>query len=106
MALDELIDSVTVYKTLPLYFHGEVFPFLGLYCLTVYLGLYVYDYEEYGEIFMLVVGVLALLQVLTCLCCFWSVHIRCFLSCRKVICLNFYLYFLVVHNYNYDILFS
>ncbi|XKL67641.1 hypothetical protein PGB90_003132 [Kerria lacca] len=84
MAIDELVDSITIYKTLPLYFHGEVFPFLGLYIITVYFGIYVYDYEEYGEIFMLLIAVLAVLQVLACLCCFWSVHIRCFLSCRKV----------------------
>ena len=86
MAIDELVDSVTIYKALPLYFHGGIFPFVACYVVTIYFGLYVYDYEQHGEIFMLIISVLALLQVLACLCCFWSVHVRCFLSCKKVNC--------------------
>ncbi|XP_065199727.1 endoplasmic reticulum transmembrane helix translocase [Planococcus citri] len=84
MAIDELVDTVTIYKNLPLYFHGGIFPFVGSYILALYFGIHVYDYEKYGEIFLLIVAILAALQVFACLCCFWSVHIRCFLSCRKV----------------------
>ncbi|KAL1457946.1 hypothetical protein WDU94_008126 [Cyamophila willieti] len=84
LTVDELVDRVSLYRTIPAYFHGTVLPFVILYCAWAYYWVYVEGYEEYAEEGFIGFGVIGVLQVLSVLCCYWSVHIRCFLSCQKV----------------------
>lgn len=82
--VDELVQSVTLYNSSPLLFHGYVGPFVILYCIWLYVWTFNYGVSEYFEAGMIAVAVIGILQILTCLFCHWSVHIRCWLSCKKV----------------------
>lgn len=88
--IDDLVERVSLYRTIPAYLHGTVFPFVILYSGWAYFWLIVQGYEVYAEEGFLGFGVIGVLQVLSVLCCYWSVHIRCFLSCKKVRCFPFF----------------
>ncbi|KAI5703947.1 hypothetical protein M8J75_000336 [Diaphorina citri] len=81
--IDDLVQRVSLYRTIPAYLHGTVFPFVILYGSWAYFWFIVQGYEEYAEEGFLGFGVIGVLQILSVLCCYWSVHIRCFLSCKK-----------------------
>ncbi|CAH2066263.1 unnamed protein product, partial [Iphiclides podalirius] len=49
-----------------------------------YFWVVVYGFEENFEAGFVTVAVVAVIQILICLCCYWSVHIQCFLSCSAV----------------------
>lgn len=82
MAIDNLIDSVSLYVPRHIAFHGAILPFVVLYLSWTYVCLYTSDLVDlyFGGIF--VIGVA---QALCSLCCYWSVSFRCLLSCRRVI---------------------
>lgn len=82
--VDDLVLSVTLYNSSPLLFHGYVGPFVILYSIWFYVWAFTYGVSEYFEAGMIVVACIGILQILTCLFCHWSVHIRCLLSCRRV----------------------
>lgn len=82
--VDDLVQSVTLYNSSPLLFHGYVGPFVVLYSIWFYVWAFTYGVSEYFEAGMIVVACIGILQILTCLFCHWSVHIRCLLSCRRV----------------------
>ncbi|KAG5676251.1 hypothetical protein PVAND_006100 [Polypedilum vanderplanki] len=84
LRIDELIQSISLHVPNPIIFHGTIFPFVFLYALWIYLWINVYGFEEYYEAGFIVIVGIAFVQILTCLCCFWSVHFRAFTSCRKV----------------------
>lgn len=83
--LDELVDHVSLYTSMRLLFHGYVLPFILLYAGWVYAWICLYDFWEFYEAGMIGLAAIGCLQILLCLCCHWSVHIQCFLTCRKVI---------------------
>ncbi|KAK3922402.1 Manganese-transporting ATPase 13A1 [Frankliniella fusca] len=83
-AVDELVQSVTLHKPRPLLLHGYVFPFLVLYPAWLYGWLFVYGVSDHVEAGFTGLAGLGVLQVLICLCCHWSVHVRCFLTCGSV----------------------
>lgn len=83
--IDELVQSVTLYAPRPIVFHGTVLPFIFLYSIWLYIWMYVYGFHEFSEAGFVGIAVVGILQILSCLCCYWSVHIQCFLTCRKVI---------------------
>lgn len=82
--IDELIQSISLHIPNPILLHLTIFPFIIIYFVWFYLWLYIYGLDDYYEAgFIILVGI-ACVQIFTCLCCFWSVHFRCFTSCRKV----------------------
>lgn len=82
--LDNLIQYVTLHEKLPTAFSGIVFPFVALYLGFFYLWYNVYGVDEFYEAGIVCIVALAILHVLTCLCCYWSVHVLTFLNCRTV----------------------
>lgn len=48
--------------------------------------IFVYGWSEYFEAGLIALSAIGCLQILTCLFCHWSVHIRCILTCKKVRC--------------------
>ncbi|KAL4715211.1 hypothetical protein ACJJTC_012258 [Scirpophaga incertulas] len=80
-SLDDLIQYTQLFKPLPTVLHLTILPFLILYPIVFYAWIVVYGFEENFEAGFLTVAVVALLQILICLCCYWSVHIQCFVSC-------------------------
>ena len=76
------VKSSSLHVALPLWFRLNVTPFLISYMICFW-G-YFFNYEAWEDIPLFVVPVLAIIQGLSILSCFWSVHIHSFLSCRSV----------------------
>lgn len=81
--IDELVERVSLHIPRPGIFHGTVFPFIIIYGTWTYIWLFVYGIEEFSEAGFVGVAVIGLIQILSCLCCYWSVHVQCFLTCRS-----------------------
>lgn len=81
--IDELVQSVTLYTARPLVTHGTILPFIFLYLSWLYVWIFVYGIEDFNEAGFVGMGVIGLLQIFSCLCCYWSVHVQCLLTCRK-----------------------
>ncbi|XP_049787588.1 endoplasmic reticulum transmembrane helix translocase [Schistocerca cancellata] len=81
--IDELVQCVSLHIPRKLLFHGYILPFMCLYGLWIYIWVTVYGVEEYYEAGLIGVAVIGLLQILSCLCCHWSVHVHCFLTCKS-----------------------
>lgn len=93
--IDELVKYVTLHLPNPILLNGTIFPFLVCYAGWFYWFFIKSqtdeEYEASYDALLICLAVIACIQILTCLCCFWSVHISTFLNCRKVIielCLN------------------
>ncbi|XP_047987230.1 endoplasmic reticulum transmembrane helix translocase [Leguminivora glycinivorella] len=83
-SLDDLVQYTQLFKPVATVLQGTVLPFLILYPVIFYSWIVVYGFEDNVEAGFVVVAVVATIQILVCLCCYWSVHIQCFLSCSKV----------------------
>ncbi|XP_075992029.1 endoplasmic reticulum transmembrane helix translocase [Anticarsia gemmatalis] len=83
-SLDDLVQYTQLFKPVPTVLQGTVLPFLIIYPIVFYLWIAVYGFEENFEAGFVSVAVVASVQILICLCCYWSVHIQCFLSCSSV----------------------
>lgn len=82
--IDDLVQSVSLYSPQPILLHGTVLPFLVIYTSWLYTWFFIYGFDEFNEAGYLGIAVVGILQILSCLCCYWSVHIQCFLTCTKV----------------------
>ncbi|XP_028034006.1 manganese-transporting ATPase 13A1 [Bombyx mandarina] len=83
-SLDDLVQYTQLFKPVPTVLQGTVLPFLFIYPLVFYSWIVVYGIEDNFEAGFVTVAVIATVQILICLCCYWSVHINCFLSCSAV----------------------
>ncbi|KAL0848969.1 hypothetical protein ABMA28_013357 [Loxostege sticticalis] len=83
-SLDDLVQYTQLFKPVPTVLQGTVLPFLIIYPVVFYSWIAVYGFEENFEAGFVTVAVVAVIQILICLCCYWSVHIQCFLSCSSV----------------------
>lgn len=84
MALSEDVRYISLYKPLPLVLHGYLAPFIFVYVALLAVWSQVYGIWEHLEALLIVSAIVAGVNVLTCLSCVWSVHVRCALTCRKV----------------------
>lgn len=82
--LDELIQYVTLHKLNHLAFQATLWPFLCAIGALLYIWVFVYGFEEFYEAGLVSLAAIGCLEVLLCLCCYWSVHINAFLNCRRV----------------------
>jgi cation-transporting ATPase 13A1 len=87
MALCEEIDYVVLYKERPLWSHGYILPFVMFYLSFAIGWLYTFndDIYQHVELFFILLAAIGVLHVMTCLSCVWSVHVRCLLTCRRVL---------------------
>lgn len=81
-SIDDLVHYVTLHKVLPLALRAIVWPFVAFYFIMFGI-IYQTDVENY-EFGFIALAFGAVLNILTVLCCYWSVHIAAFLNCRKV----------------------
>ncbi|XP_075212224.1 endoplasmic reticulum transmembrane helix translocase [Lycorma delicatula] len=81
--IDDLVQSVSLYTARPLFTHGTILPFIFLYLSWLYVWIFVCGIEDFNEAGFVGMGLIGLLQIFSCLCCYWSVHVQCFLTCRK-----------------------
>ena len=84
MRLSEDVSYITLCKPLPLVLHAYVWPFVLAYLSLVSVWFSLYGFEESLEVFFLCLAVIAAINIITCLFCVWSVHVRCALTCKKV----------------------
>lgn len=82
--IDDLVQSVSLHKLRPIIFHGTIFPFIFPYLGWFYCWLFVYGMDEFSEAGFVGTAGIAVVQILSCLCCYWSVHVQSFLTCKKV----------------------
>ena len=83
-SISEDVQSLCYYSPSPILLHGYVGPFIIIYLLEVYVWLTMYGIDEYFEAGCIAIAATAVVQVVTCLFCVWSVHVRCLLTCKKV----------------------
>lgn len=83
--LDELVQKVSLHNPLPTIVHGYSLPFIFLYGVWFYCWVYVYGVEEYQEAGWIALAGIGLIQVLVSLSCYWSVHVRTFLTCSATL---------------------
>ena len=95
MAVNKEIEYIRWYRRKKLIFHGYVFPFIIIYGAVFYTWLVVYGALDHFELGCIALAVTGVIQVLTCLSCHWSVHVRCAFTCTSVrsVC---YCYFLML----------
>ncbi|XP_070531690.1 endoplasmic reticulum transmembrane helix translocase-like [Ptychodera flava] len=79
--MNEEIQSVSLYNPRHILLHGYVFPFIILYTLWLYFWFVVYGVTEYFEAGVIAVVAIGLVQILVCLFCHWSVHVKCAVTC-------------------------
>lgn len=85
MAIGEEIQYITLYKLLPVWAHGYVLPFFIFYISLLCGWLYIFGGLFHNmEGLLICTAVIGAINIVTCLSCVWSVHVRCFLTCRKV----------------------
>lgn len=84
--IDDLVQYVTLHRPRPLILNGCLLPFIIVVGIWLYMWTFVYGFDDdaYYEAFIIILVVIACVQILVCLCCFWSVHIQTFLNCKKV----------------------
>ncbi|XP_068689455.1 endoplasmic reticulum transmembrane helix translocase-like [Montipora foliosa] len=79
--LNEEIEYVKLYRIRPVLLHLYLLPFIPIYVAWLYFWTVVYGVNEYFEAGLIALAVVGLLQILSCLFCHWSVHVRCFFTC-------------------------
>ncbi|XP_053960788.1 endoplasmic reticulum transmembrane helix translocase [Anastrepha ludens] len=82
--LDDLVQYVTLHVRNPIVLSGIVMPFVLLYLAAFYAWIFIYGIDVHYEAGLITVAVIAFAQILSLLCCYWSVHLLAFLNCRKV----------------------
>lgn len=95
--LDDLVQAVSLYTRISTLFHLYVLPFILIYSGWIYVWLGIYGFSDHYEGGFVGLAVIGCLQILSCLACYWSVHINSFFSCKKV-CARYTLtiYFIVI----------
>ena len=84
MAVSDDVEYLTLYRPLPMWAHGYVIPFVLLLVSLVCGWVYVFEGFDHLEALFICIAVVAALNIVACLACVWSVHIRCLMTCRKV----------------------
>lgn len=80
---DELVQTVTLHIPRPTLLHGYSWPFIFLYGAWFYLWVFVYGVDEHPEAGWLALAGIGIAQILVSLSCYWSVHVRTFLTCSN-----------------------
>lgn len=84
MALSDDVEYIVLYRLLPTWAHGYILPFILFYVTLISGWVVIFEGLLHVEALLICVAVIAALNIVTCLSCVWSVHIRCLLTCRKV----------------------
>lgn len=83
-SLNEEIEYVKLYRIRPILLHFYLAPFIPIYLTWLYFWTVVYGVTDYFEAGLIALAAVGLLQILSCLFCHWSVHVRCFFTCSGV----------------------
>lgn len=83
-SVNDEIQSIRPYRFRPLLLHLNILPFLLAYLVWFYVWTQQFGVEEFPELGMIVTAVIAILQVVTCLFCYWFVEFRVVMQCARV----------------------
>lgn len=95
-SLNDELEYVKLYRIRPLLLHFYLGPFIPIYLTWLYFWTVVYGVTDYFEAGLIALAVVGILQILSCLFCHWSVHVRCLFTCSVVripLINNHYLWF-------------
>ena len=84
------MDYVTYHVPLPYPLHGYIWPFVLAYLSLFLCWTWMYGLLYQMEGFFIGCACIGVLNVVVCLGCVWSVHVRCKLTCSKVRVTVFY----------------
>lgn len=83
-SLNDEIQSIKPYKFRPFLLHLNIFPFFLGYLVWFIVWLNYFGAAEYPELGLIVTACIAILQVVTCLFCYWFVEFRVLMQCSRV----------------------
>ena len=83
-SLNDELEYVKLYRIRPLLLHFYLGPFIPIYLTWLYFWTVVYGVTDYFEAGLIALAAVGILQVLSCLFCHWSVHVRCLFTCSAV----------------------
>ena len=81
--ISEEVQSIELYQTAHVATHAYVAPFVLIHAIFFPVWIY-YGFFENFEIGCIILAVLGVIQVLVCLACHWSIHIRASFTCSRV----------------------
>lgn len=84
VGLNDEIESIKPYNFRPFWLHLNIGPFFLAYIVWFIVWTRQFGVEEYPELGMIVTAVIAILQVVTCLFCYWFVEFRVLMQCSRV----------------------
>ena len=87
--ISEELQSIELYKTTHVTSHAYVAPFVLIHSIFFPLWIFKFGFFENFEIGCIILAVLGVIQVLVCLACHWSIHIRASFTCSRVRTLYF-----------------
>jgi len=80
-SLNDELEYVKLYRIRPLLLHFYLGPFIPIYLTWLYFWTVVYGVTDYFEAGLIALAAVGILQILSCLFCHWSVHVRCLFTC-------------------------
>lgn len=83
-SLNDELEYVKLYRIRPLLLHFYLGPFIPIYLTWLYFWTVVYGATDYFEAGLIALAAVGILQILSCLFCHWSVHVRCLFTCSAV----------------------
>ncbi|CAF4331854.1 unnamed protein product [Rotaria socialis] len=75
------IHSISLYCSKNYLLHLNIGPFFFLYILWFSIWTFHFGLGDYPELGMIITVIIAILQIITCLFCYWFVQIRAFMQC-------------------------
>lgn len=82
--VNEEIESIKPYVFRPFLLHLNIAPFFVAYLVWFVVWTRHFGIEEYPELGMIITALIAILQVVTCLFCYWFVEFRVLMQCNRV----------------------
>jgi cation-transporting ATPase 13A1 len=81
--VNEEIESIRAYNFRPMWLHFNIAPFFIAYLIWLFVWVNHFGVSEYPELGLIVTVIIGLMQIVTCLFCYWFVEFRVFMQCNK-----------------------
>lgn len=82
--VNEEIASIKPYRFKHFLLHLNIGPFFLAYIIWFCIWISQFGVDEYPELGLIVTALIAILQIVVCLFCYWFVEFRVFMQCYKV----------------------
>ena len=84
LSLNDEIETIKPYRFRHFLLHLNILPFFLAYAIWFGVWTQHFGVEEYPELGLIITAVIAILQVVTCLFCYWFVEFRVLMQCNRV----------------------